>query len=74
VGVCTFEMVFSRAILDHGNVAGNNLALLPPEQLSSGFFYSLITAGILCLMAAILPLLSGKNRIRNAAPENCFTP
>jgi MFS family permease len=64
VGICVFEMVFSRAILDHGSAPGNNLASLPPEQLSSGFFYSLITAGILCLIAAILPLLSDKNRIK----------
>jgi EmrB/QacA subfamily drug resistance transporter len=62
VGVCTFEMVFSRAILDHGAAAGNNLASLPPEQLSTGFFSSLITAGILCLIAAILPLLAEKKR------------
>jgi EmrB/QacA subfamily drug resistance transporter len=68
VGVCTFEMVFSRAILDHGAVAGNNLALLPPDKLSSGFFYSLITAGILCLIAAILPLLSGKKQNNGNIP------
>jgi predicted MFS family arabinose efflux permease len=62
VGVCTFEMVFSRAIVDHNTVSGNNLALLPPDKLSSGFFYSLITAGALCLIAAILPLLPGKKQ------------
>jgi EmrB/QacA subfamily drug resistance transporter len=58
IGVCAFQMVFSLSAAGGASASGSMLASLPLEKLSTGFFFSLVTAGILCLLAGILPLFS----------------
>lgn len=53
-GVTVFQMVFALAAGEGGT---GSLAGVPYDRLSSGFFYSLVTAGVLCFVAAVLPLL-----------------
>ena len=69
IGVCAFETVFSLTAVGHSAASGSKLASLPLEKLSSGFFYSLVTAGILCLLAGLLPLFSHRQRkMKKTAP------
>ena len=68
LGVCAFEIVFSLFATGQGAGAGGKLASLPLERLASGFFYSLITAAVLCLLAAVLPLLATRPAVRELPP------